>query len=96
MKRSEATVETLRNKGFTGICDFSLEQCVAAIKRQDKFQMDNNGTYIRVRFIGEDGWATGDMMRRCTQEEAQDYIARRSENSYQVRRTERPDWKQDD
>jgi hypothetical protein len=96
MTRKNVTVESLRSKGFEGICDFSLEQCEAAIKRGDKYDMTNNGAYIRVRFTGEDGWATGDMMRRCTDDETAKFLENRSMNTYQIRREQRPDWKQDD
>ena len=96
MTRKNVTVEALKNKGFEGICDFSLEQCVNAIKNGDKFNMTNNGAYVRVRFIGEDGWATGDMMRRCTEEETNRFLAERSKNTYKVQRKQFPDEKQDD
>lgn len=96
MTRKTVTVEELKRKGFQAINDFSLEQCVVAIKRGDAFDLQNNGTYIRVRFTAYDGWASGDMMRRATEQEYTEFMEERKKNTFQVKRKEHPDWKQDD
>lgn len=96
MTRKTTSVEELRSKGFQAINDFSLEQCVRAIKRDDAFDMSNNGAYIRVRFTAPDGIASGDMMRRVTELEYTEFMKERKKNTFQVQRKERPDWKQDD
>lgn len=99
MTRNNASIEELRRLGYQAINDFSLSQCLTAIKAGDKYTVANEfGVYIRVRFVGIDGWATGDMMRRATEAETAAYIAERDKgyHSYQVKRKEFPDWKQDD
>ena len=96
MTRNTATVEELKLKGFQAINDFSLEQCVNAIQRGDAYDLQNNGTYIRVRFTASDGWASGDMMRRVTEQEFAKFMEERNKNAFQMKRKERPDWKQDD
>lgn len=97
MTRNNASIEELRRLGYQAINDFSLSQCLKAIKSGDRYTVTNEGgVYVRVRFVGVDGWATGDMMRRATEAETAAFCEERSKNSYQVKRKEFPDWKQDD